>query len=237
VIVIPAVDIRDGACVQLVGGDFERERVRLADPVAVALDWVAAGFRTLHVVDLDAAMGTGSNAGVVSEILACVEADIQVGGGVRSSERIAELFDHGACRVVVGTRALEDLPWLDLEARRFPDRIVVAADVKGRNVCVRGWTETLGRDVVDVVRSLNGLPLAGLLVTAVDVEGRMEGPALSVTRDVVAATTHRVIASGGIAGVGDLRALERAGARAAVVGMALYTKTIDARTVAREFAA
>jgi phosphoribosylformimino-5-aminoimidazole carboxamide ribotide isomerase len=234
-LVIPALDLRDGACVQLVGGDFANERVRLADPIAAAQRWVDAGFPRLHVVDLDAAMDRATNASLVSEILRGLRAEIQVGGGVRSTERIAALLDAGAAQVVVGTRALEDPRWLAEQARRFPERIIVAADIRGRQVAVRGWTTTLARDVLDVVSSLAMLPLAGLLVTAVDVEGQMRGPSLDITREIVRATPLPVIASGGIGSVDDLRALAECGAHAAVVGMALYTDTIDARDVAREF--
>ena len=235
-IAIPAVDLRDGACVQLVGGNFAEERIRVADPVAVAAQWTELGFRRLHVVDLDAAMGKGSNASVVDEILASVDAEVQVGGGVRSTARIEELLSNGARRVVVGTRALQDESWLRSTATRFPDRIIVAADVRGRNVSVNGWTGTLERDVVDVARKFRDFPLASLLVTAIDVEGSMRGPALDLTGEIVAATPMDVTASGGIGSIADLYDLAHIGAAHAVIGMALYTNTIDAADVAREFA-
>ena len=235
-IAIPAVDLRDGACVQLVGGDFREERVRITDPVAVAAKWADVGFRRLHVVDLDAAMGKGSNAAIIDEILGSVDVEVQVGGGVRSIARIEELLEGGARRVVVGTRALEDEGWLRSAVARFPDHIIVAADVRGRNVSANGWTSSLGRDVVDVARELADLPLASLLVTAIDVEGRMNGPAIDLTREVVAATSLSVTASGGIGGMADLDELAHIGAAHAVIGMALYTNTIDAAEVAREFA-
>ncbi len=236
-IAIPAVDLRGGACVQLIGGSFDAERLRLDDPAAVARGWVEMGFARLHVVDLDAAMGTASNAPIVEEILASSSAQVQVGGGVRSSDRIDELIAAGAAGIIVGTRAIEDPAWLAEQAVRHPNRIVVAADVRGRRVSVRGWTHTLENDVIDVAQSLRGLPIAGLLVTAVDVEGQMRGPALALTADVARATTIPVIASGGIGSLADLRALADCGAAAAVIGMALYTNTIDAREVAREFSA
>jgi phosphoribosylformimino-5-aminoimidazole carboxamide ribotide isomerase len=234
-IVIPAVDLREGACVQLVGGAYEEERVRLDDPVAVAREWARLGFRELHVVDLDAATGRGSNAAVVEEILRDGALTVQVGGGVRSEERVEELFDLGAARVVIGTRALEEPDWIADLAVRFPGSLVVAADVRGRQVVTRGWSQTLPGDIVDTVETLSELPLAALMVTAVHLEGQMQGPDYFLIEDVVEASRLPVFASGGIAGVHDLRELADRGAAAAIVGMALYTGALDPRLVAEEF--
>ena len=234
-IAIPAIDLRDGACVQLVGGSYADERVRLDDPVGVARRWTELGFQRLHIVDLDAAMNCGSNAPTVDAIIGDTSARVQVGGGVRTAEHLAHLLSAGAAHVVVGTRALEDPEWLAEQAARFPNAIVVAADVRGRRLTVRGWTETIERDLLAAVRQLGELPLAGLLVTAVDVEGQMLGPALSLIADVVHASSVPVIASGGITTLEDLRALDGLGVSAAVVGMALYTGTLDPRDTAQEF--
>ena len=234
-IVIPAVDLREGACVQLVGGAYEEERVRLDDPVAVAREWARLGFRQLHVVDLDAATGRGTNAAVVEEILRDGALSVQVGGGVRSEERVEELFDLGAARVVIGTRALEEPDWIADLAARFPGALVVAADVRGRQVVTRGWSRTLPGDIVDTVETLSELPLAALMVTAVHLEGQMQGPDYFLLEDVVEASRLPVFASGGIAGVHDLRELAERGAAAAIVGMALYTGALDPRLVAEEF--
>jgi phosphoribosylformimino-5-aminoimidazole carboxamide ribotide isomerase len=234
-IVIPAVDLREGACVQLVGGAYEEERVRLDDPVAVAREWARLGFRQLHVVDLDAATGRGTNAAVVEEILRDGALSVQVGGGVRSEERVEELFDLGAARVVIGTRALEEPDWIADLAARFPGALVVAADVRGRQVVTRGWSQTLPGDIVDTVETLGELPLAALMVTAVHLEGQMQGPDYFLIEDVVEASRLPVFASGGIAGVHDLRELAERGAAATIVGMALYTGALDPRLVAEEF--
>jgi len=156
-IVIPAVDLRDGACVQLVGGDYADEAVRLEDPLEVARGWARLGFPWLHVVDLDAATERGSNAALVRAIAHDTGALVQAGGGVRSEERIEALLDDGVARVVVGTRALEDPDWLRDMAERFPGVLVVAADVRERRVVTRGWTRTLARDVMDVMEELDAL--------------------------------------------------------------------------------
>jgi phosphoribosylformimino-5-aminoimidazole carboxamide ribotide isomerase len=236
VIAIPAVDLREGACVQLVGGDYSNERVRLADPVAVAREWTRYGFRRLHVVDLDAATGRGSNRDVVTELLREGAAEIQVGGGVRSTTQVDELIECGARAVVVGTRALEDVDWLARLAAAYPNEIVVAADVRDRRVVTRGWEHTLPRTVLDVVEELNALPLAAVLVTAVHREGLMQGTDLPLMEDVAELAAFPVFASGGITTMNDLRALADRGIAGAVVGMALYTGELDARRVAEEFA-
>lgn len=234
-IAIPAVDLRDGACVQLVGGDYAEERIRLADPVAVAREWTRYGFRRLHVVDLDAATGRGSNREIVAELLRETPAEIQVGGGIRSSTQVDELVASGARAVVVGTRAFEDTDWLARVATAYPNEILVAADVRDRRVVTHGWTRTLPREIIDVTEELSDLPLAGLLVTAVHREGRMQGADLFLMEDVVESATFPVYASGGIGSVADLRALAERGVAAAVIGMALYTGAIDPWQAAEEF--
>ncbi len=235
-IAIPAIDLREGACVQLVGGEYASERVRLPDPVAVAREWQQCGFERLHVVDLDAATGKGSNARQVRSIIEANTADVQVGGGLRTTDAVDEMFDAEARYVIVGTRALEDLDWLAELAERYPGEIILAADVRERRVVTRGWQHTLARDVLDLVEEINALPLSALLVTAVHKEGQMLGVDLPLMEDVVDAADFPVYAAGGVGSMGDLWALHDRGVRGAVVGMALYTGAIDPRIVAEEFA-
>ncbi len=234
-IAIPAVDLRDGACVQLVGGSYARERVRLDHPVEVARSWTRYGFQRLHVVDLDAATGRGGNARVVREILRDGFAEVQVGGGIRESDQIEDLLDDGASRVVVGTRALEEPDWLAEIAEDYPGQIILAADVRDRRLVTRGWARTLAIDVLDFVEELHGLPLGGLLVTAVHREGQMQGVDLPLMEDVAEKAHVPVFASGGVASVRDLRALADRAIAGVVIGMALYTGALDPRAVAGEF--
>jgi phosphoribosylformimino-5-aminoimidazole carboxamide ribotide isomerase len=236
-IAIPAVDLRDGSCVQLVGGSYADERVRLADPLRVARRWAECGFQRLHVVDLDAATGTGSNTALVDSIVRDVDAQVQVGGGVRSAARIEQLLAAGASRVVAGTRALADHGWIAKQSARFPGRLVVAIDVRDGRVATHGWTTSHDRTIEQCLRDLSTLPLAGVLVTAVDVEGQMQGPDLALIERVIAVSSVPVIASGGIACVSHLRTLAERGVSAAIIGMALYTGRLDADAVAREFGA
>ena len=235
-IVIPAIDLRDGACVQLVGGSYADERVRRDDPLEVAREWIQFGFRRLHLVDLDAATGRGANRAVVREVLREPGATVQAGGGVRDRDRLQELLEDGAECVIVGTRALEEAEWLAETARSHPGRLIVAADVRERRVVTRGWAKTLPLDIRLVVERLNALPLAGLLVTAVHREGQLAGTDLPLMEEVAQASRFPVYASGGITSVDELRALDQRGVAGAVIGMALYTGAMDPRTVAREFA-
>ena len=234
-IAIPAVDLRDGACVQLVGGSFAQEKVRLENPVEVARSWEHYGFHRLHVVDLDAAMGHGSNIAVVRSLLFDSSVPVQVGGGVRSDELVDELLEAGASRVIVGTRALEEPEWLAELAARHPGEIIVACDVRERRVTTRGWAHTLPLDILDVVEELNPLPLGGLLVTAVHREGLLQGTDLPLMEDVAESSNFPVYASGGVTTMQDLRALEHRGLAGVVIGMALYTGALDPVVVAGEF--
>lgn len=234
-IAIPAIDLREGACVQLVGGSYDAEQIRLDDPPAVAHRWEYAGFTRLHVVDLDAATARGSNDEVVREILRATPLATQVGGGVRDVDRIEALLTAGAQRIVLGTRAIENPDWLTEVADTFPDTIIVAADVLERRVVTHGWGQLTKRHISNLVNDLNALPLAGIMVTAVHREGRMEGADLPLMEDVADESEHPVCASGGIGTIGDLRALADCGVASVVIGMALYTGALNAYAVAEEF--
>ena len=225
-----AIDLRGGEAVQLVGGDPSAEPVRVPDPAAVAERWLDAGFRHLHVVDLDSALGDGRNddaIGAIAEVVAARSAGggtlLQVGGGLRDNDAVARVLGLGADRAMVGTRAVEDRPWLEAAAGRWPDRIVVAADVRAGEVVTRGWTEGTGRDAAEFVAGLDGLALAGVLVTDVGREGRQAGIDVVVFRELVDATRHPILAAGGVTTPEDLAALADVGADGAVLGMALYT--------------
>ena len=188
-IAIPAIDLRDGACVQLVGGEYAAERIRLPDPIAVALDWEAKGFQALHIVDLDAATGRGDNRRIDRATARhAPTSTVQVGGGIRDRDAIAWLIDAGATYVVVGTRALEDEEWLAEMADEFPQQLVVAADVRERKIVTRGWTRTMHLDIDEALERLSQLPLAGVLVTAVHKEGLMQGADLALMEDVAEST-------------------------------------------------
>jgi phosphoribosylformimino-5-aminoimidazole carboxamide ribotide isomerase len=171
----------------------------------------------------------------VRDILAVDDLEVQVGGGIRTVDQIREVLEQGASRVVVGTRAIEDQDWLADAASLFPGAIIVAADVRDRQVLTHGWTRSQQTSLLDEIEALNAVPLAGILVTAVHREGLMQGADLQLMEDVVAASAFPAYAAGGITGVKDLRALAERGVSAAIIGMALYTGAVDPRAVAEEF--
>ncbi len=234
-IAVPAVDVSGGRCVQWVGGLPETERVSLPDPAAVAARWWRKGFRTLHVVDLDAALGRGDNRAVVRDLIACTDALTQFGGGVRDRAGIERALAAGADRVIVGTRAVEDPAWLARAAAAFPDQVVVAADMRDGMVLRRGWTEASDTAVEDFLAALDDLPLAGVLCTDVAREGRVQGGDPERARTIIGASPHPVWMSGGISSLDELRRLGSAGAAGAVLGMALYDGTLPVETLAAEF--
>jgi len=236
-IVIPAVDLRGGRCVQLIGGSYDREMVSLDDPVAVAERWVAEGFTMLHVVDLDAATGRGSNAEIVERIVKTPGTAVQVGGGIRTADQVERLLGIGAARVVVGTRALEDRQWLQQISAANPGQIVVAMDVRDKSVVTHRWRQSRENDIATEITALNDIPIAGLLVTAVHREGQMQGPDVSLIREVTKLSSFPIQASGGIRSVTDLQNLQEAGAASAIVGMALYTGALSAAELNQVFIA
>jgi len=234
-IVHAAIDLRAGRVVQLVGGQPDHERVSLPDPAAVARDWVERGFPSLHVVDLDAALGIGDNSQHIRRIVDVAgSTPVQVGGGVRTTERAAALIADGTAAVVLGTRAIREPRWLEQVATRWPDRVILAADVRDEDVVISGWTEPAGMTGDRLLRTTAPLPLRAILVTDVGREGSMAGIDLDRFRRLVTLSPHPLIASGGVAGPADLAGLAETGVAGVVVGMALYTGALDA-TAALEF--
>jgi phosphoribosylformimino-5-aminoimidazole carboxamide ribotide isomerase len=234
-IAIPAVDLRGGRCVQLVGGRPEDERVSLPDPVAVAARWREEGFASVHVVDLDAALGSGDNADTIAEIVAAADVDVQVGGGVRTDERVEALLDTGVDRVVIGTKALDDPDWFGDVARRWPERVMIALDTRDGLILRKGWTEATLLRVEEYLPGLADLPLAGVLSTDVGREGRLEGIDRAGCARVIEASPHPVCISGGITTMDELAFLDEAGAASVVLGMAMYTDTLNTHDVARRW--
>jgi phosphoribosylformimino-5-aminoimidazole carboxamide ribotide isomerase len=226
--VIPAVDLRDGKCVQLVQGVPGSEIISLDDPFAVALDWVEKGAKTLHLVDLDGAIeGKRKNAPTVEKIIkACKEkgVSIQVGGGIRNFEDAAALLKLGVSRVILGTAALQDPELVKLLADAFgKEFLTVALDAKNGKISIKGWTEECTQTPVEMGRKFEELGAGSLLFTNIDTEGLMQGVNPIPTKELVESVSIPVIASGGVSSLQDLRVLKETGAAGVVIGSALYT--------------
>lgn len=227
---LPAIDLKDGKCVQLVGGDPAKPKVQVEDPVGQARRWVQQGAGIIHVVDLDAALDTGKrNDALIASIIRTANVPVQVGGGVRSTERIEELLALGAQRVIVGTKAVKDPEWLKATAERFGERIVVAVDARGGEVVARGWRDGTGLRLLDYTRQVDKLGLGAIFFTDVDVEGKLTGINEMLVKSVVDAVETPVQYAGGISTLDELLMLEELGVDAAIVGMALYTGRIHLR--------
>jgi phosphoribosylformimino-5-aminoimidazole carboxamide ribotide isomerase len=205
----------------MVGGKLGTERIVSDDPVKLAVEWEQRGAKRLHLVDLDAVMGTGSNRDLLGSILASVKIPIQVGGGLRTRESLENLFSRGASRVVVGTRAIKDPDWLRSMALLFPEKIVLALDYKSSELLVEGWREKSNVKPETMIALANKLPLGSVLFTDVEVEGRLGGIG-NIPQVLLRLCRHEKIASGGVSGLEDLQALRRAGFDHAIVGKALY---------------
>ena len=226
--IIPAVDMRNGKCVQLVQGVPGSELVSLDDPVAVAKDWVSQGARTLHLIDLDGAIdGTRHNAPIIEEIVKeCKPAgiSIQVGGGIRSLEDAAGLLMLGVDRVILSTAAINDPQLVKRLADSFgSERVNVALDSRNGKISIEGWKKQSEHTAVEMGLKFEKLGAGSLLFTNIDTEGLMQGVNTRPTEELVRSVSIPVIASGGVTGLADLITIKRTGASAVVVGSALYT--------------
>ena len=229
-IVIPAVDVRDGRCVRLREGRLAAETVFGEDPVAMAGHWASLGARRLHVVDLDGAFaGDVRQTALIGRIIAAVApVPVEVGGGLRSEAAIEAVFAVGARWAVVGTRAALDPRFLRDVGRRWPDRIIVAVDARGDRVAIKGWTETVDESVVELGQRALAAGAAALLSTDVSRDGTGLGPNVQGTMTVARAVALPLLASGGVGSVEDLRRLAAVpGVQGAVVGRAIYTGDVD----------
>jgi len=225
----PAIDLRGGRVVNLVQGDFGRETAYRDDPVAVAREYEAAGAPWIHVVDLDAARGTGHNRELVASIAGSVHTPVQCGGGVRDEAAADALLDAGVHRVVIGTAAVEDPELVGRVSARHPGHVAVGFDHRDGEVRVRGWVEGSGARLLDLVTALAATGAAAVIVTDIARDGMLAGTDVDGLRAVVRATDLPVIASGGVGSLDDLRALGGIGVSGVIVGRALYEGAFTVR--------
>jgi phosphoribosylformimino-5-aminoimidazole carboxamide ribotide isomerase len=225
----PAVDLRGGRCVQLVGGVPGSEVVSLEDPLAQAERWLAEGADHLHIIDLDGAiLGRRINAAILSEIVSSLDIFIQVGGGIRTKADAISLLDLGVDRAILGTAALENPSLVEELADEFgSSRIMVALDVKRGQVTSEGWQKILNKKAVELGQLFMEKGAGSILFTNIDVEGQQRGIDIEPTKLLVQSVKIPVIAAGGVSSIGDITLLRDAGAAGAVVGTAIYTGKLN----------
>ncbi len=209
-------------------GDYAQETVFDADPAAQARRWVDQGAAFLHLVDLDGARaGRPVNGASIRNVVAAAGVPCQLGGGLRSEEDIALALGWGVQRVVIGTRAVQEPEWLEAMCRRFPDQIVLGIDARNGRVATEGWVQESSLAAVALAQKFASIPLAGLVYTDISRDGMLQGPNLAAMREMAAAVPLPVIASGGVAGVADVRDLAATGVAGCIVGRALYEGTVN----------
>jgi phosphoribosylformimino-5-aminoimidazole carboxamide ribotide isomerase/phosphoribosylanthranilate isomerase len=220
---LPAVDVKDGKAVRLVQGELAQESIYGA-PLEVALEFQAAGAEWLHLVDLDAAFGRGSNATLLAEVVSALDIKVELSGGIRDDESLKRALATGCTRVNLGTAALEDPEWTAKVIAQHGDRIAVGLDVRGTTLAARGWTKE-GGELFETLERLDRNGCSRYIVTDVAKDGTLTGPNLELLKSVCAATSAPVVASGGVSSLADIAAiaaLVELGVEGSIVGKALY---------------
>jgi phosphoribosylformimino-5-aminoimidazole carboxamide ribotide isomerase len=239
-LIIPAVDIKEGRCVRLLQGREDSETVFGDDPSAMAVRWEADGAQLLHVVDLDGAFKKSpQNVEAVRRIVDSVTIPVQLGGGIRNLETVSMFLNLGVERVIIGTESVRNPGLVEEACQAFPGRIIVGIDARAGMVAIEGWTETTERYAVDVAKHFDGFGLAGIVFTDIHKDGMQSGPNIMETKRLAESVSTPIIASGGVNDIGDIKALlaiEAAGVMGVITGRALYEGTLslkDALAVAR----
>src|SRR5687768_12928862 len=237
-VLLPAVDVADGQAVRLVQGEAGTE-TGYGEPLAAALAWQEAGAEWIHVVDLDAAFGRGTNRDLIAEVIGRVDVNVELSGGIRDDESLAAALATGCRRVNIGTAALESPEWCARAIAEHGDRIAVGLDVRGTRLAARGWTRE-GGELYETLARLDAEGCARYVLTDITKDGTLRGPNLDLLREVCAATDRPVVASGGVSSLDDIRALAgltAVGVEGAIVGKALYAGAFtlpEALAVTRE---
>ena len=235
-LVIPAIDVKDGRCVRLRQGNMAAETVYSEDIPAVASMWQAHGATLIHVVDLNGAVdGTPRNLSQIDAVIKAVRVKVQVGGGIRTIDTVRHYLNRGVSRVVLGTAALLDRTFLEQACSEYPGRILLGLDARDGKVAVKGWTAVSETTAIELLKELAGCEIGAVIYTDISRDGMLSGPNISALAEVVACSPFPVIASGGVTRVEDLRAVSTLGSRieGVIVGKALYDGKLDL-TAARQ---
>jgi len=229
--IIPAIDLKEGKCVRLLQGDPEQKTVYSEDPVEMARRWEGKGAEFLHVIDLDGAFsGTPMHLDLIERIAKAVRIPIQVGGGIRTMESIVRVLQQGAQRVILGTKAVGSPLFLSQACRRFEGQVLLGIDARGGYVAIEGWTQPTNLKAIDLARQASHFALGAIIYTDIFRDGMLKGPNLGALAEMAAAISIPLIASGGISSLDDVRAimaLEPRGIVAMIIGKALYSGKFD----------
>lgn len=226
-LVIPAIDLKDGKCVRLSKGRKEHETVFSDDPVNIAKVWKEQGAEYIHVVDLDGAFeGNPKNTHIIELIRKNVDICLQVGGGIRDKQTVQDLFDIGIDRIVIGTRALDTPEWIFELCTEFPGKIAVGIDAENGKVAVKGWVSVSNRTAIDFAKEIERANPVAIIFTDIEKDGMLQGPNLSSIEDFATNTDVPVIASGGVTSIEDVKKLSLLPLGGMIIGKALYTGNI-----------
>lgn len=227
-IIVPAVDLKNGKCVQLVQGEPGTEQVIIDNPDEVALQWIQKGAQRLHLVDLDGALGSGENIFIVEKILEKAKVPIQMGGGIRTIDDAKKLLDMGISTVIIGTMAIKNPEYITQLSKEYgSERICVSLDSKNNKVVTHGWTEFTDKTPLEYAKIFEDKGAGSILFTNVDVEGLLNGVDLRPVKELLANVSIPIIYSGGITSLDDLKVLSELGVDYVVIGSALYKGLIN----------
>lgn len=228
--ILPAIDVKNGRAVRLFQGEFDKEST-YGSPVEVAKEFEAAGAEWIHLVDLDAAFGVGSNFDLLAEVISSVEINVELSGGIRDDFSLRRALSTGCKRINLGTAALEDPDWTSQVISEFGNRIAVGLDVRGHTLAARGWTKE-GGDLFETIERLDRDGCARYIVTDVAKDGTLAGPNLDLLKEVCSFTRKPIVASGGVSNLEDLISLHKLtsiGVEGVIVGKAIYSGALDLR--------
>jgi phosphoribosylformimino-5-aminoimidazole carboxamide ribotide isomerase len=238
-LVIPAIDLKEGKCVRLLRGEEGTETVFSQDPVAVAGKWEECGAKLIHVVDLDGAFsGKPRNFELIKEIVKSVSCSVQIGGGIRDVETIEKYLEAGLDRVILGTAALQKPETLTEANRKFPKRVVVGIDTKNGKIAVKGWKETVDFDAISFLNYLKSTGISLVIHTDIDRDGTLEGININAVEEFVRNSPIPIIASGGISSLNELEKLSnltKVGLLGVILGKSIYSGKIDLREAINRF--
>ena len=227
-IIFPAIDLRGGKCVRLIQGDFDKETIYSDDVQATALKWQALGAKFLHVVDLDGARkGSPQNLDAIKKILDAIEIPIEVGGGIRTLEDMEKVLSLGVRRVILGSVAVENISLVEAAVKKFGDKIVVGIDARNGFVAVHGWEKSSQVKAAELAKKIVAAGVETIIYTDISKDGMLSGVNVETFSDLQRISGAKIVASGGVKNLEDIRALKAAKISGVIVGKAIYTGSLD----------